>query len=209
MPNFVPMEIQVLSGILPISHVSSIPSCIHVTSSLVPLERIFNLTHPSLIGEKVEDKRTWRDGVRPSNSKDSREGEEWTAMDVLTAYADKKGWVTAKAGRSDVMRAGNALLRNVAEGRVGWGYWPPGSDAKVIEELMQEDGSGIWIPRLDTDDESENESESGEDEDEEEVGELNDSAESSEVESEEDEEAQDAKIMGAGRFGALSLDDNT
>jgi hypothetical protein len=32
----------------------------------------------------------------------------WTAMDVLTAYADKRGWVTAKAGRPDVGRAGNA-----------------------------------------------------------------------------------------------------
>jgi hypothetical protein len=29
-------------------------------------------------------------------------------MDVLTAYADKKGWVTAKAGRPDVGRAGNS-----------------------------------------------------------------------------------------------------
>jgi len=29
-------------------------------------------------------------------------------MDVLTAYANAKGWVTAKAGRPDVHRAGNA-----------------------------------------------------------------------------------------------------
>ena len=29
-------------------------------------------------------------------------------MDILTAYADAKGWVTAKAGRPDVHRAGNA-----------------------------------------------------------------------------------------------------
>jgi hypothetical protein len=29
-------------------------------------------------------------------------------MEVLTGYADAKGWVTAKAGRSDVHRAGNA-----------------------------------------------------------------------------------------------------
>ena len=29
-------------------------------------------------------------------------------MDILTAYANKKGWVTAKAGRPDVNRAGNA-----------------------------------------------------------------------------------------------------
>lgn len=35
-------------------------------------------------------------------------GPKWTAMDVMTAYADRKGWVTAKAGRPDVNRAGNA-----------------------------------------------------------------------------------------------------
>lgn len=33
---------------------------------------------------------------------------EWTAMDILTAYADARGWVTAKAGRPDVHRAGNS-----------------------------------------------------------------------------------------------------
>jgi len=32
----------------------------------------------------------------------------WTAMDILTAHADAKGWVTAKAGRADVHRAGNS-----------------------------------------------------------------------------------------------------
>lgn len=29
-------------------------------------------------------------------------------MDILTAYANLKGWVTAKAGRPDIHRAGNA-----------------------------------------------------------------------------------------------------
>ena len=29
-------------------------------------------------------------------------------MDVLVAYANQKGWMTAKAGRPDVNRAGNA-----------------------------------------------------------------------------------------------------
>lgn len=40
-----------------------------------------------------------------------REGKKepkWTAMDIMTAYADRNGWVTAKAGRLDVNRAGNA-----------------------------------------------------------------------------------------------------
>lgn len=32
----------------------------------------------------------------------------WTAMDVLVSYATLKGWVTAKAGRPDINRAGNA-----------------------------------------------------------------------------------------------------
>lgn len=72
----------------------------------MPLERIYNLTHPTLSTPSPEDKRTWRDGARPSVSKEKEV--KWTAMDVLTAYADAKGWVTAKAGRPDVHRAGNA-----------------------------------------------------------------------------------------------------
>jgi ribosome biogenesis GTPase A len=32
----------------------------------------------------------------------------WTATEIMTAYANKKGWVTAKAGRPDIHRAGNA-----------------------------------------------------------------------------------------------------
>ena len=59
----------------------------------------------SIDGPPVEDRRTWREGtvLAPSTR-----GEQWTAMDIMTAYANKKGWVTAKAGRPDVNRAGNA-----------------------------------------------------------------------------------------------------
>ena len=50
--------------------------------------------------------------MRPSASAGVNEQPQkelvWTAMDILTAYANKKGWVTAKAGRPDVNRAGNA-----------------------------------------------------------------------------------------------------
>ena len=31
----------------------------------------------------------------------------WTAMDILTALALKKGWMTARVGRPDISRAGN------------------------------------------------------------------------------------------------------
>lgn len=105
MPAFTPMDTQVLCGILPISRVSAIPFCIHQIGQLLPLETILGLTHPSTNSAPVEDKRTWRDGKQPS-AKDNKM--HWTATEIMTAYANKKGWVTAKAGRPDIHRAGNA-----------------------------------------------------------------------------------------------------
>ena len=122
MPNYVPMEMQastvihrwneerltapqVLSAILPISQISSMPSCIQHVARLMPLEEVFGLAHPSLDTPPVEDKRTWREGTAPVPS---TKGKQWTAMDIMVAHANKKGWVTAKAGRPDVNRAGNA-----------------------------------------------------------------------------------------------------
>lgn len=106
MINFHDQSQQVLSGTLPISKVSAVPACIHHASLLLPLERVFNLTHPSLSTPAAEDKRTWR---KPRTQEIAKTPEpRWTAMDVLIAYADVKNWVTAKAGRPDINRAGNA-----------------------------------------------------------------------------------------------------
>ncbi len=130
MPNYVPMEMQVgkyykctqalknhdfdhqvLSGILPISRVSAIPACIYHAAEFVPLERIYNLVHPGTESPPIEDKRTWRDGMKSDDqTKTPTTLPKWTAMDILTSYADQKGWVTAKAGRPDVNRAGNASV---------------------------------------------------------------------------------------------------
>jgi hypothetical protein len=120
----------------------------------IPLERIFGLTHPSALEAPAEDKRTWRDGQpRPQAAAQST---VWTAMDILTSYAIKKGWITAKAGRPDINRAGNAsmlcnllsescrsdcrylVLRALAEGKIRWAFWPP-------EKTGQEADQGIWI----------------------------------------------------------------
>ena len=102
---------QVLSGILPISRVSAVPLCIYHAAQLLPLERILGLAHPAAeaAGASVDDKRTWR-APRTAEQRQHDEARKtlvWTAMDVLTAFALKKGWVTAKAGRPDVNRAGN------------------------------------------------------------------------------------------------------
>lgn len=93
-----------LSGILPISRVSAIPACINYVASFLPLERIYKLNHPSALEVPVEDKRTWREGIQPPKAKLI----QWTAMDILTAFANSRGWLTAKAGRPDIHRAGNA-----------------------------------------------------------------------------------------------------
>jgi ribosome biogenesis GTPase A len=109
MPNFVPMEMQVLSGILPISRISAIPACVHYVAKLLPLEQIFGLEHPSAAQKaSIGDKRTWREGMRDRSEEVSLKVPAWTAMDILSAYATKKGWLTAKAGRPDINRAGNA-----------------------------------------------------------------------------------------------------
>ncbi|KAG8803593.1 hypothetical protein FRC17_006158, partial [Serendipita sp. 399] len=100
---------KVLAGVLPISQMASIPSCVQFVCEKMPLEKILGLGHPSSLEKAVEDdKRTWRPGMKAGL--ESKEEISWTAMDVLTAYALSKGWKTAKAGRPDVNRAGNASL---------------------------------------------------------------------------------------------------
>ena len=111
------MELQVLAGILPISQIAAISSCVYHALQYLPLEQILSLTHPSKSTadqerardyarqRELESKRTWREGQKPSKVV---EEERWTAMDVLTSFAEAKGWLTAKAGRPDINRAGNA-----------------------------------------------------------------------------------------------------
>ncbi|KAG8884532.1 hypothetical protein FRB97_004045 [Tulasnella sp. 331] len=162
LPNLVPMELQVLASILPISQMASIPSCISFVAGLLPMEDVFGLTEVKKDDDTVKDKRTWRTDVKRKEPTEAK-GRMWTAMDILTSYANKKGWVTAKAGRPDVNRAGNAILRALAEGKVRWAFLPPreleststspprGSAAVSTSPLgatITETGRGIWIPHL-------------------------------------------------------------
>ncbi|KAF8899038.1 hypothetical protein BD779DRAFT_1666780 [Infundibulicybe gibba] len=207
MPNTVPMEMQVLAGILPISRVSAVPACVHFAARFLPLERVYKLAHPASNEPAVEDKRTWRGGARSSTAavtagEEDEKKHAWTAMDVLTAYANAKGWVTAKAGRPDVHRAGNAILRGLAEGRVGWAFWPPGTEVeRVIEGDME--GVGVWLPHAEIVDEESLESEEEADDGKEAQEESEEEENEEEEEEEEDEEIQ---APGVGRFGALLME---
>ncbi|KAI9460512.1 P-loop containing nucleoside triphosphate hydrolase protein [Lactarius psammicola] len=143
LPDLVPMEMQVLSGILPIARMPAISLCIFFAAQLLPLEDILGLVHPSVASPPPEDKRTWREGIRRPQSSRTQE-KTWTAMDLMTAYAKRRGWVTAKAGRPDVNRAGNAILRLLAEGKIKWAFWPPGYNESLIPDANA--GYGIWVP---------------------------------------------------------------
>ncbi|KAJ3503451.1 hypothetical protein NLJ89_g8424 [Agrocybe chaxingu] len=210
MPNYVPMEMQVLSGILPISRVSAVPACIYHASQFLPLERIYNLVHPATKVLPAEDKRTWREGMKTEETSKDSTPLSWTTMDILTAYADARGWVTAKAGRPDMHRAGNAMLRAVAEGRIGWAFWPPGTP---LDQVAAGGGpeQGIWVPRGDI----ANEDTEPESDGEVDIVESQHQASSNEEGSiEEDDEEElddvpDAEIpVGVGRFGALAISGN-
>lgn len=104
------MELQVLSNVLPIAQIPALPACIRYAGDIMPIEDIFGVDKSMLeVEETVQDKRTWREGMRPAVKANPSTGQDkWTALQVMSAYATKRGWMTAKAGRPDYMRAGNA-----------------------------------------------------------------------------------------------------
>jgi hypothetical protein len=202
MPNHIPMELQVLCGILPISRISAVPACVHFVANLLPLECILNLGHPSELVEPAKDKRTWREGMMPAAG--TSRTRAWTAMDILIAYANSKGWVTAKAGRPDIHRAGNSILRLLAEGKVGWAFWPPDADEKLIVEENGDD-NGIWIPRYSAFDEKTDRDSSEQ--------EQHDGSEGSEniTSSDESDRSNEEQLVHsmASRFDALAIDEES
>ena len=192
------------------------PACIHFAANLLPLERIFALIHPNVASDPTQDKRTWREGMTGPPSGTTKV-QTWTAMDMLVAHANAKGWVTAKAARPDVHRAGNhselgdsnastcvdrrsSVLRFLAEGGIGWSFWPPGTDENIVIK-ENGDGNGIWIPRLSVLDEEDEDEEEEEEEEEKPLEERG----GEHIESEEESSEEDA-FRPMGRFNALSID---
>ncbi|THH10976.1 hypothetical protein EW145_g973 [Phellinidium pouzarii] len=203
-PSYVDMELQVLAGVLPIAQIPAIPSSIYYALQHLPLERILGLQHPAKADSTAEDKRTWRKEMEPKVNSEPK----WTAMDILMAYANKKGWITAKAGRPDINRAGNSLLRELADGRIRWAFYPP--DADLSDSSSH---NGVWIKQEDA---------LNADTSSDELGYLDsDSSQSESEESEafeEEEDDVDANVenvkahshrpSGAGMFFALALEDS-
>ncbi|KAF7307090.1 G domain-containing protein [Mycena indigotica] len=191
MPNLVPLEIQVLSGILPISRLAAVPFCTHYAAQLLPLEKILRISKPQ--PAEIVDKRTWREGERPAANDPSNR--PLTAMDILIGYAEAKGWLTAKSGRPDIHRAGNAILRAIAEGRISWAFLPP----EHVDGEFDDEGTGIWLHP--------DETISSEDESEEEAVEVVESEEEPPFSEDEQTDSEGSEVdqvqPSTGRFGAL------
>jgi hypothetical protein len=92
------------------------------------------------------------------------------------------------------------VLRAVSEGRVSWGFWPPGTPFDIISQQSLELDTGIWIPGRDDDSESS-------DDESDETGETEEDDPTSSDKEEESEEVDVTLVNGAGRFNALRIDD--
>ncbi|GHJ88881.1 hypothetical protein NliqN6_5283 [Naganishia liquefaciens] len=164
LPSLTGVEMQVQAGILPISQVSSVASCIHHIARLLPLETALNLPPPARWQEERARQQAIQSRITTRRRDDEQDMEgthvayrkeddslhslhgQWTAGDILQGWAEYRGYVTAKAGRPDTNRAGNEILRTVVEGRIPWRFLCQTS--KDDADARNGDGRalGIWLP---------------------------------------------------------------
>ncbi|KAK7887034.1 hypothetical protein WMY93_026655 [Mugilogobius chulae] len=110
-PSRVSKQLQILAGIYPVSQLQEPYSSVGYLCERTPFLSVLKLKHPSLL-----------DNDPPQE----KEEPKWTAWDVCEAWAERRGYKTAKAARNDVYRAANSLLRLAIDGRLCLCLRPPG-----------------------------------------------------------------------------------
>uniref|UniRef100_A0A8D0AL34 Guanine nucleotide-binding protein-like 1 n=1 Tax=Sander lucioperca TaxID=283035 RepID=A0A8D0AL34_SANLU len=98
-PSLVNKQLQILAGIYPVSQLQEPYSSVGYLCERTPFRSVLKLTHPKL---------------------------NWTAWDVCEAWAERRGYKTAKAARNDAYRAANSILRLAVDGRLCLCLKPPG-----------------------------------------------------------------------------------
>uniref|UniRef100_A0A7N8XFL2 Guanine nucleotide-binding protein-like 1 n=1 Tax=Mastacembelus armatus TaxID=205130 RepID=A0A7N8XFL2_9TELE len=98
-PSRVNKQLQILAGIYPVSQLQEPYTSVGYLCERTPFLSVLKLKHPKL---------------------------SWTAWDVCEAWAERRGYKTAKAARNDVYRAANSLLRLAVDGRLCLCLRPPG-----------------------------------------------------------------------------------
>ncbi|KAI9282231.1 hypothetical protein BY458DRAFT_543950 [Sporodiniella umbellata] len=104
-PAKIPRALQILSGMYPIAQVQEPYSAIGYLAERLPLERILSLS--------PVDKEAIQDF-------------QWSTWTLCEAFAEQRGFHTAKTAQPDIYRAANAILRLTAEGRILLSFKPPG-----------------------------------------------------------------------------------
>lgn len=99
-PSLVSKQMQILSGIYPISQVQEPYTPVGYLASRIPIVKLLGITHPE-------------------------QNSEWTAWNICEAWAEKRGFFSAKGGRTDVYRAANNILRMAVDGRLCLFMLPP------------------------------------------------------------------------------------
>lgn len=135
-PSLIGMEMQVMGAILAISQVQAITSCIRFVAEHIALEKVLQLDYPP--DDDDDDDNNTQEAVEDG-------GKVWTGVKILEAVARRYTFKTAKANRWDVNRAGNLVMRAVAEGRIKWAFRPPASASARLDATSSL-GEGIWIP---------------------------------------------------------------
>ena len=101
-PSLVPKQVQILSGMYPISQLREPYTTVGYLMARYPdLIDMLKLKHPN-------------------------EEAEWSPFDLSEAWALKRGFYTAKAARPDLYRAANHILRLATDGRICLYFRPPG-----------------------------------------------------------------------------------
>ncbi|XP_052003214.1 guanine nucleotide-binding protein-like 1 [Xyrauchen texanus] len=164
LPSQVNKQLQILAGIYPVSQLQEPYSSVGYLCERTNFLSVLKLRHPDQSPGTHHEPKT----------------QDWTAWDVCEAWAERRGYKTAKAARNDVYRAANSLLRLAIDGRHCLCLQPPGYTQSKDDWESHPDLSEIIALQGTT----EEEEECGEREDEE--GES-----SSELEEEHDRDADD------------------
>ncbi|GAA5953335.1 hypothetical protein JCM3765_005008 [Sporobolomyces pararoseus] len=206
-PSAAGLERQVLAGVLP---VQNIEPTLRFIGQRLPLEKVLKLKHEDDVEEEQKQEQDeFALEVEPKKTKKEEKG-RWTTDELLAAYADQQGFITAKVGRPDIYRAGAFILRQLHSSVIPWGFRPPFSgDAANQGSETQE---GIWLkqfkPKAGSGWVDYETREKDSDDDDRSASEVDEEDSEEEEEEEEDDDSADEKAVQAIQsvFSALAVE---
>ncbi|KAM8793807.1 guanine nucleotide-binding protein-like 1 [Eudromia elegans] len=127
-PSRAPPALQAVAGVVPLAQLQEPFTAVGFLAARLPLPELLQLGAPP--------------------------GGAWTAWGICEAWAEKRGYRTARAARADAHRAATGILRMAAEGRLrlclrppGYGaraqYWERHPEAAALAAALERRGPGV------------------------------------------------------------------